>query len=43
VNHWPFIWSAYAATAIGTIGVVIQSWAAMRRAEQAVADQDDDR
>ena len=35
MNHWPFILGAYAVTALGTIGLVAQSWLAMRRAEAA--------
>ena len=34
MNHWGFIIAAYAVTAIGTIGLVWASWAAMRRAER---------
>ena len=34
MNHWAFIIAAYAVTAIGTIGLVWASWAAMRRAER---------
>jgi hypothetical protein len=33
VNHWPFILAAYAVTLLGTAGVALWSWAAMRRAE----------
>lgn len=38
MNHWPFIISAYALTIVGTLGVALWSWAAMRRAE-AEAEQ----
>jgi hypothetical protein len=33
VNHWPFIIGAYGLTILGTIGVTLWSWSAMRRAE----------
>ncbi len=33
MNHWPFIIAAYAATVLGTGGVALWSWTAMRRAE----------
>ena len=33
MNHWPFIIGAYAATLLGTAGVTLWSWRAMRRAE----------
>ena len=33
MNHWPFIIAAYALTIIGTLGVTLWSWTAMRRAE----------
>jgi hypothetical protein len=33
VNHWPFIIGAYALTLLGTVGVTLWSWTAMRRAE----------
>jgi hypothetical protein len=33
VNHWPFIIAAYAVTLLGTAGVALWSWSAMRRAE----------
>jgi hypothetical protein len=33
VNHWPFIIAAYALTILGTLGVTLWSWTAMRRAE----------
>ena len=33
MNHWPFILAAYGLTAAGTIGLVLSSWAVMRRAE----------
>ena len=38
MNHWPFILAAYGLTVAGTIGLVLSSWAAMRRAE-AEADR----
>ena len=33
MNHWPFIIAAYALTLIGTAGLALWSWSAMRRAE----------
>jgi hypothetical protein len=33
VSHWPFIIGAYAVTLLGTAGLALWSWAAMRRAE----------
>jgi heme exporter protein CcmD len=36
VNHWPFIIAAYGVTGAGTLGLVVWSLIAMRRAERAV-------
>lgn len=33
MTHWPFVAAAYAVALVGTIGLVIASYAAMRRAE----------
>lgn len=33
MNHWPFIIAAYAFALLGTGGVILWSWHAMRRAE----------
>ena len=33
MSHWPFIIAAYGLTLLGTLGVTIWSWSAMRRAE----------
>jgi hypothetical protein len=33
MNPWPFVIGAYALTLIGTGGLTLWSWAAMRRAE----------
>lgn len=33
MNHWPFIIGAYGLTILGTVGVTLWSWSAMRRAE----------
>lgn len=33
MSHWPFIYAAYAAALLGTAGLVLWSYAAMRRAE----------
>ncbi len=35
-TQWHFVIAAYAVTAVGTFGVLLASWAAMRRAERAV-------
>lgn len=34
MNHWPFILAAYGLTALATLALALQSWAAMRRAER---------
>ncbi len=34
MSHWPFILGAYALTVLGTLTLVLWSWAAMRRAER---------
>ncbi len=34
MNHWTFIIAAYAVTLIGTLGVTLCSYIAMRRAER---------
>ncbi len=34
MNHWPFVFSAYAIVLIGTAVVIVNSFAAMRRAER---------
>jgi hypothetical protein len=34
MNHWPFIISAYAFTAVGTIGVILWAYMSMKRAER---------
>ena len=34
MNHWPFILAAYGFTALGTVGLIVASFAAMRRAER---------
>lgn len=33
LNHWPFIWAAYALTVLATGGLVAWTVAAMRAAE----------
>jgi hypothetical protein len=35
VNPWPFVVAAYAAASLGTAGLLLSSYAAMRRAERA--------
>jgi hypothetical protein len=37
MNAWPFIVAAYALTILGTLGVTVWSFAAMRRAEAEAA------
>jgi hypothetical protein len=34
VNPWPFVIAAYAAASLGTAGLLLWSYAAMRRAER---------
>jgi hypothetical protein len=34
MNHWPFIIAAYALTLLGTGGMALFSFAAMRKAER---------
>ena len=33
MNHWGFVTAAYAVVALGSGGVALLSWLAMRRAE----------
>jgi len=33
VSHWHFIAAAYAVALLGTVGLLVSSYAAMRRAE----------
>ena len=33
MSHWPFIIGAYAVAILGTAGMTLWAWAAMRRAE----------
>lgn len=35
MNHWAFVFAAYAVVAVGTGGLALSSWLAMRRAEAA--------
>jgi heme exporter protein D len=35
MNHMAFVYSAYAVTLVGTGGLALVSWIAMRRAEAA--------
>lgn len=35
MSHWPFIAGAYAIALLGTLGLAVSSFAAMRRAERA--------
>ena len=37
MNQWSFIIAAYALTAIGTLGLALASYVAMRRAEAEAA------
>jgi heme exporter protein D len=46
MNHWPFVIAAYGITIAGTVGIVAQSFVAMRRAEKrsdALTRQRDER
>jgi hypothetical protein len=38
MNAWPFIIAAYTVAALGTVGMTLWSFVAMRRAEAAVED-----
>lgn len=38
MNHWPFVVAAYAATFVGTGGILLWSWTAMRRAEREAGE-----
>ena len=38
MNHWPFVIAAYAAALLGTVALVVRSWAEMRRAERDSKD-----
>ncbi len=33
LDHWQFVYAAYAVGVVGTLLLIAQSWAAMRRAE----------
>jgi hypothetical protein len=35
MDHWTFVYAAYAVTLLGTGGLSLVSWRAMRRAEAA--------
>ena len=35
MSPWPFVIAAYALTFLGTVGLALWSWLAMRRAEAA--------
>lgn len=39
MNPWPFVAAAYAVALLGTAGVALWSWRAMRRAEAAADAQ----
>ena len=43
MTHWPFIAGAYAIALIGTLGLSVWSFAAMRRAEREVEALKDER
>lgn len=38
MNHWPFIIAAYALTLMPVAGLILTSWASMRRAESDAAE-----
>ena len=38
LNQWHFVAAAYAVGVTATLGLFVQSWAAMRRAERRRAD-----
>jgi hypothetical protein len=35
MNHWAFVSAAYAVVTLGSAGIALLSWRAMRRAEAA--------
>lgn len=35
MNHWAFVTAAYVVVAVGSVGIALTSWLAMRRAEAA--------
>jgi hypothetical protein len=37
-EQWHFVIAAYALTAVGTFGVLLHSWLAMRSAERRTSD-----
>lgn len=43
MTHWPFIAAAYAVALTGTVGLIVASYAAMRRAEADVEALRDER
>jgi hypothetical protein len=34
MNPWPFVFAAYAATGLGTLGLLAWAWRSMRTAER---------
>ncbi|MEQ1538303.1 MAG: heme exporter protein CcmD [Sphingorhabdus sp.] len=42
MNHWPFIWAAYAITLLGSLAMLIQSVASMRTAEAKITKGNSD-
>ena len=36
MNHWPFVFGAYAVTLLATAALILRSWSEMRRAEADV-------
>lgn len=43
MNQWAFVEAAYAVVVIGSAGLALQSWLAMRRAEAAAESLRKDR
>jgi hypothetical protein len=43
MNHWPFVIAAYGLTGLGSVGVVLWSYIAMRKAEKAAGSLERDR
>jgi len=41
MNAWPFIIAAYGVAALGSVGLTLWSWVAMRRAERVVEELTD--
>lgn len=43
MNHWPFIMAAYGLTFLGSVGVTLWTYLAMRRSENALNAMEQER